>query len=72
MKTNSHLELVAFVLEQAQGVPPAKQARLYRALSEIVGLPEEAKRLREMASLLEEADGHFRQFMFSFSQKISA
>lgn len=69
---NRHNELVAFVLDQAESVPIARRARLYRALADIVGVPEEADQLNTMAAALEQAEALCREFKFSFSQKLSA
>lgn len=67
-----HTELIGFVLDRAQEESLHKRARLYRALAEVCGRPEERDHLISLASDLERADGLCREFILSFHQKQSA
>lgn len=67
-----HSELIGFVLDRAQEESPRKRARLYRALAEVCGRPEERDELVSLASNLEKADGLCCEFILSFHQKQSA
>jgi hypothetical protein len=65
----AHTELFEFVLEQAEGQPAPKKARLYRALAEYAGDMDLKRELLEHADIIEDADHRCREFVFRFRSK---
>lgn len=66
------VDLVYFVLEQAQDQPVHKRIELYRSLACICGVESEAAQLKALADALEKQDALCREFIFSISQQTKA
>jgi hypothetical protein len=63
---NPQAELFAFVLEKLEAEPPARRARLLRALAEYAGHPKATAELHSLANTIEATEARYQEFAFQF------
>ena len=69
MADKDHIFLIEFVMERAHEATTSDRIRIYRALSDFVGSPEETAELQNLAADLDAADRRCREFAFNFIRK---
>ena len=65
---SSHRMIAEFVLEQSTNLPAVRRIQILRALADIVGDPNEAKKIEKLADDLSAFEFSAREFQFQFQQ----
>jgi hypothetical protein len=72
MPSESFKEVMRRWLDQAPALPVSRRIKLYRGLAEFCGDPKDRQSFLQIASELEGAERHCREFVFLLSERIGS
>jgi hypothetical protein len=66
---NNRVELIEFVLQEAEHQPVARRVKIYRGLAGICGDEMESRQLNMIADELDKTERRSAEFIFKFHQR---